>query len=68
VKDKAQKVADAISADKAVAESKLEEAKPALQKAEAALQVCWKQFEFTQYTWLSTLLYSYITVFSHYEL
>ena len=39
MKDKAQGVADVISADKAVAESKLEAAKPALEKAEAALQV-----------------------------
>ena len=39
VKDKAQGVADVIQADKAVAETKLEAAKPALQKAEAALQV-----------------------------
>lgn len=39
VKDKAQGVADTISADKAVAEEKLEAAKPALAKAEAALQV-----------------------------
>lgn len=39
VKDKAQGVADVISADKAVAETKLKAAKPALAKAEAALQV-----------------------------
>ena len=37
VKDKAQKVADLISQDKAVAEEKLEEAKPALEEAERAL-------------------------------
>lgn len=40
VKDKAQGVADVISADKAIAESKLEAAKPALKAAEEALQVC----------------------------
>ena len=38
VKDKAQKVADLISQDKAIAESKLEAAKPALEEAERALQ------------------------------
>ena len=38
VKDKAQAVADVISADKAVAEEKLEMARPALEEAEAALQ------------------------------
>ncbi len=38
VKDKAQKVADVISADKVVAEGKLEAAKPALEQAEMALQ------------------------------
>uniref|UniRef100_H2ZG63 Uncharacterized protein n=1 Tax=Ciona savignyi TaxID=51511 RepID=H2ZG63_CIOSA len=38
VKDKAQGVADVINADKLVAEGKLREAKPALAKAEAALQ------------------------------
>ena len=38
VKDKAQAVADAISADKAIAEEKLEKARPALEEAEAALQ------------------------------
>lgn len=39
MKDKAQGVADEISADKAVAELKLEAAKPALLAAEQALQV-----------------------------
>lgn len=39
MKDKAQGVADMIHADKAVAEEKLLAAKPALEKAEAALQV-----------------------------
>ena len=38
VKDKAQAVADGISADKAVAEGKLEAARPALEEAEAALK------------------------------
>uniref|UniRef100_H2ZG69 Dynein, axonemal, heavy chain 5 n=1 Tax=Ciona savignyi TaxID=51511 RepID=H2ZG69_CIOSA len=38
IKDKAQGVADVINADKLVAEGKLREAKPALAKAEAALQ------------------------------
>ena len=37
VKDKAQALVDAISADKAVAEGKLEAARPALEEAEAAL-------------------------------
>ena len=38
VKDRAQGVADVISADKAMAEGKLEAARPALEEAEAALQ------------------------------
>lgn len=38
VKDRAQGVADVISADKLVAEEKLEKARPALEEAEAALQ------------------------------
>ncbi|XP_072364820.1 dynein axonemal heavy chain 5 [Scyliorhinus torazame] len=38
VKDKAQIIVDEIAADKAVAETKLEAAKPALAEAEAALQ------------------------------
>ena len=38
VKDKAQSVADVIAADKAVAEQKLELARPALEEAEAALK------------------------------
>ena len=39
VKDKAQLIVDEIEADKTVAESKLEAAKPAMAAAEAALQV-----------------------------
>lgn len=39
VKDKAQLIVDEIEADKAVAELKLKAAKPALEAAEAALQV-----------------------------
>eukprot|EP00117_Sycon_ciliatum_P048716 scpid847/ scgid34643/ Dynein heavy chain 5, axonemal; Axonemal beta dynein heavy chain 5; Ciliary dynein heavy chain 5 len=38
VKDKAQAIVDAIATDKAVAEGKLEAARPALEEAEAALQ------------------------------
>lgn len=38
VKDKAQNIVDDISADKVVAEGKLEAARPALEEAEAALQ------------------------------
>ena len=38
VKDKAQAIVDAISADKSVAMAKLEAARPALEEAEAALQ------------------------------
>ena len=39
VKDKAQALVDDIEADKSVATEKLEKAKPALEEAEAALQV-----------------------------
>jgi dynein heavy chain, axonemal len=40
VKDKAQAIVDGIAKEKAVAEVKLEAARPALEEAEAALQVC----------------------------
>lgn len=39
VKDKAQKIVDEIGVEKAIAEKKLEAAKPALEDAEAALNV-----------------------------
>ncbi|XP_072317021.1 dynein axonemal heavy chain 5 [Eucyclogobius newberryi] len=38
VKDKAQAIVDSISADKVIAEAKLESARPALEEAEASLQ------------------------------
>lgn len=44
VKDKAQAIVDSITADKAVAEGKLEAAKPALEEAEMALQVRFRVF------------------------
>lgn len=39
VKDKAQKIVDEIDTEKVVAEAKLEAARPALEEAEAALNV-----------------------------
>ena len=39
VKDKAQAIVDSIAKEKLVAEDKLEAARPALEEAEAALQV-----------------------------
>lgn len=39
VKDKAQKIVDEIDSEKIVAEAKLEAARPALEEAEAALNV-----------------------------
>lgn len=39
VKDKAQKIVDGIGKEKAIAEGKLEAARPALEEAEAALNV-----------------------------
>ena len=39
VKDKAQLIVDEIAVEKAIAEEKLEAARPALEQAEAALQV-----------------------------
>lgn len=39
VKDKAQAIVDSIAKEKAIAEEKLEAARPALEEAEAALQV-----------------------------
>lgn len=53
VKDKAQSIVDSISADKAIAEEKLEAARPALQEAEAALQVRHSQVLILPKTWLS---------------
>ena len=42
VKDKAQAIVDEINVEKGIAEVKLEAARPALEEAEAALQVCQK--------------------------
>ena len=39
VKDKAQAIVDEINVEKGIAETKLEAARPALEEAEAALQV-----------------------------
>ena len=55
VKDKAQAIVDAINKDKGVAEAKLMAAKPALEKAEAALQVGWrKEIDWTRCWWFAT--------------
>ena len=42
MKDKAQKIVDMIAVDKASAEEKLEAARPALEAAEKAPQVCFQ--------------------------
>lgn len=44
VKDKAQKIVDEIDSEKVKAETKLEAAKPALEEAEAALNVSMRRY------------------------
>ena len=44
VKDKAQKIVDEIDSEKVKAETKLEAAKPALEEAEAALNVSMRYY------------------------
>lgn len=52
VKDKAQKIVDGIGKEKAIAETKLEAARPALEEAESALNV---SFKWPKYIFVFTL-------------